>query len=119
MKRTFIAIPVSPSPELLGLFEKARRQLTGSGIKWVDPESLHLTLKFLGDTEERMIPEIQRLMANAGSSFFRTSGKLASLEYFSFKGNPSVLFSKITGLPGLEELAIKVDEAMITAPVSG
>ena len=55
MKRTFIAIPVTPSPQLKELFRDARYRLSGSGIKWVDPESLHLTLKFLGDTDEMKI----------------------------------------------------------------
>jgi 2'-5' RNA ligase len=115
MKRTFIAIPVPPTPELLELFRRARGQLTGSGMKWVDPESLHLTLKFLGDTDERKIQEIRQQMEIAGSAFFKAKGKLTGLDYFSSQGNPSVLFSKITGLPGLEELVLRVDEAMETA----
>jgi 2'-5' RNA ligase len=115
MKRTFVAIPVTPSPELLELFRRARGLLTGSGMKWVDPESLHLTLKFLGNTDERKIPEIQQQMEISGSAFFKASGKLTALDYFASQGNPTVLFSKICGLPGLEELALRVDEAMKTA----
>ena len=109
MKRTFIAIPVAPSEFLLNILREFQTQLAGEAIKWIEPENLHLTLKFLGDTHEKQIPAIHEKMNGIGASFRKMKGNLTGLDYFSFKGNPSVLFSKINGMPGLKEMAEAVD----------
>ena len=112
MKRTFIAIPLSPSENLLSLLDEFRRLLPDPGIKWVEPENLHLTLKFLGDTSGQQIPFICRKLDSSIKSFRKTRGLLKGLDFFSIHGNPSVLFSKIEGIPDLEALAKWVDREM-------
>ncbi len=62
--RSFIAIPVSPSGQIskvlseLGLW---RRQ----GLKPVEPENMHLTLKFLGEIDPGRVPEIVEAIERA------------------------------------------------------
>lgn len=34
----------------------------GAGVKWVDPRNIHMTVRFLGDTDERLIPDLQKLI---------------------------------------------------------
>jgi 2'-5' RNA ligase len=50
----------------------------GADVKWVRPENLHLTLKFLGDTQEELLKDInERLISLAaahGSFFLHISG---------------------------------------------
>ena len=62
--RSFIAIHLPPDvrAELTSLEDKlkARRH---SFVKWVDPESMHLTLKFLGDVAVDSIPQIVEAMS--------------------------------------------------------
>lgn len=57
--RTFISIdlPEDIKREILSL--QSRLKVHGSGIKWVKPDAIHLTLKFLGDIDEKEIPEIE------------------------------------------------------------
>ena len=109
MKRTFIAIPVVPSELLLEILRDLQKQMPGEAIKWVEPENLHLTLKFLGDTHEKQLPAIHEKLNVIGASFPKMNGTLTGLDYFSFKGNPSVLFSKVNGMPGLKEIAEAVN----------
>ena len=58
--RTFIAIDI---PEEIRN-EIARLQPTlkelGGRVSWTKPKNIHLTLKFLGDTEENLIGEIEK-----------------------------------------------------------
>lgn len=58
MLRTFIAVEVSSE-----IRSKAQRLIgklseSGAKIKWVEPQNLHLTLKFLGDVEMLEMPQI-------------------------------------------------------------
>jgi len=63
--RAFIAIPL-PRPlldELAALQRKLERQIPPRSVRWVRPEGIHLTLKFLGDTLTEKLPEIKRALA--------------------------------------------------------
>jgi len=63
--RTFIAIPL-PRPllgKLADLQRQLERQVPHRSVRWVRPESIHLTLKFLGDTLVERLPEIKRALA--------------------------------------------------------
>jgi 2'-5' RNA ligase len=48
--RTFVAVKVEPAPALLHTMKDLQMALRGEQVKWVEPNNLHLTLKFLGDT---------------------------------------------------------------------
>jgi len=60
--RAFIAIDL---PEYLrrGLsvqIDRLRDALTGIPIRWVRPEAIHLSLRFLGDTDLAQVPELKQ-----------------------------------------------------------
>lgn len=56
--RTFVAVEVSKKTrERAGLLIDLLRA-SDANVKWVDAGSLHLTLNFLGDVDERQIPEV-------------------------------------------------------------
>ena len=61
--RGFIAIDIDGFPKLIE-FEKEIAE-TRANVKLVDPENVHVTLKFLGDTNEEQIDEIERMMKDA------------------------------------------------------
>jgi len=72
--RIFVAIglPDELKQELAGL--EARLQSSSqSGVKWVDPYGIHLTLKFLGNVAVNRISEITKAMdeASRGVSSFQ------------------------------------------------
>ena len=63
--RTFIAIDL-PEPVLQGI-AKAQDKLRRAGfaIRWVRPQGIHLTLKFLGDIEKDQVEKIHAAMDKA------------------------------------------------------
>jgi len=61
--RGFIAIDIGACPKLIE-FEKEIKK-TGADVKLVEPENVHITLKFLGDTEEMLVTEIEKIMNDA------------------------------------------------------
>ena len=61
--RGFIAIDIGSFPKLIQ-FEKEIKD-SGADVKLVEPENVHITLKFLGDTDEELIDQIEKIMKNA------------------------------------------------------
>ena len=61
--RGFIAVDVPRSPALDQLAADLRR--ASPSLKVVDPAQVHLTVKFLGETEEGLVPEIVTAMREA------------------------------------------------------
>lgn len=58
--RAFISVDLEPQPKLLEFWESLKR--TNAPLKMVNLEIIHMTLKFLGDTEEGMVDEIEGIM---------------------------------------------------------
>ncbi len=54
--RGFISIDVEPTDKMYEFIDEIER--TGAPLNMVDPNQLHMTIKFLGDTEEEDIDEI-------------------------------------------------------------
>jgi 2'-5' RNA ligase len=58
--RAFISVDVDATPKLMEFSEKLRG--SNAALKLVDLKIVHLTLKFLGDTEEALIEDIEKAM---------------------------------------------------------
>jgi len=88
-KRLFVSVDLDGLPERVGsvqeLFEGA------SGLNFVDPEQAHVTLKFLGDTDDDRVPhiceELEAAVSDAGVAPFEVTfgglGVFPSLDYIS------------------------------------
>ena len=70
--RTFVAINLPPEERLrlhAALEPLRARDLP---VRWIAPESLHITLKFLGDTESGALPEVERVLDHSGRARVHT-----------------------------------------------
>lgn len=67
MKRLFIAIkPDDETRNAINNFQlNLKNELPYRGIRWVKPELMHLTLLFMGDVEESLIPGIKDSLKDA------------------------------------------------------
>ena len=80
-------------------------------LRWVRPEAMHLTLKFIGHADEGRLEPIKQALAQV------KAGTPAELQYrgVGFLPNekrPRVLFLAISANPVLEELAQKIEESL-------
>ncbi|NOY49651.1 MAG: RNA 2',3'-cyclic phosphodiesterase [Chlorobi bacterium] len=62
MKRLFVAVKLIPDDNFLKSYYFLKNNLQTNIIKWVNPGSMHLTLKFLGETPDEKIKEIKRIL---------------------------------------------------------
>jgi 2'-5' RNA ligase len=65
--RTFIAVDPGKviRNHLVALQEALAR--TGTEVKWVEPENLHVTLLFLGEVDDRQLPGVCRIVKECAS----------------------------------------------------
>jgi RNA 2',3'-cyclic 3'-phosphodiesterase len=59
--RTFIALPIEDAirQRAKTLIDRCAQAM--SGIRWVEPSTMHVTLKFLGDVDNRQVPAVCRV----------------------------------------------------------
>jgi RNA 2',3'-cyclic 3'-phosphodiesterase len=105
MKRLFAAIKIHPSAEYISLFYEISSSLRHERIKWVEPENMHLTLKFIGETDEKQIPAIQQAIETAVSQSEPFTIKIANTGIFGSRYDPKVIWFGIEKQDELESLA--------------
>ena len=92
MKRLFAAIKIHPSAKYISLFNEISSLLQHERIKWVDPENIHLTLKFFGETEEAKIPAICQALKSAIAQSKQFTLKIANTGIFGSRYDPKVIW---------------------------
>ncbi|MFN2364123.1 MAG: RNA 2',3'-cyclic phosphodiesterase [Halarsenatibacteraceae bacterium] len=93
--RLFVAAPLSEKTRKeISLWQQDIADKTSGRIKFVKPENLHITLKFLGDTEDEKRDEI---ISGLDSLKVRSSFKADIQTVSAFPGikNPKVLVAKL------------------------
>ncbi len=95
--RLFVA--VTPTPEQLARTRERIRELheLAPHAKWVRDEGLHLTLAFLGDTEEARVPDVTAAMDEAASKHPPLTLTLAHGGGFGAPRTPRVLWAGVGG----------------------
>jgi 2'-5' RNA ligase len=68
--RTFIAVELDDELRMnLGLLQDLLRgQVPRRAVRWVRPEGIHLTLKFLGDTPAAIVGDVKLALARAAAT---------------------------------------------------
>ena len=90
--RTFVAVSISEKAREVVAEMVASMQDFGSGVRWVKPENLHLTLKFLGDVEEKKLPELEEALKLSAENINPFNYELVNIGCFPNYKRPRVLW---------------------------
>jgi len=93
LKRLFVAVPFVPD----GGFADKMPMLRGctcrtDRVNWVEPELLHITLKFLGETSVQRIPLLCKTLGSVAASASAFSFTLNKLGVFGSRYQPRVVW---------------------------
>ena len=107
--RLFVAIELNDEVrEALGWLQAELRSRGLEKLRWVRPEGIHLTLKFLGETPAQKVPLIQEVLVSAVEAAPAHELALGAIGTFGGK-NPRVLWIDLKGdldvMLGLQERA--------------
>ena len=114
MKRLFVAVKIHPSAEFLKTYNSLRSGLKFCRITWVKPESIHVTLKFFGETEERQIPGISRVLTEVAARHKPFVSELVNVGIFGSSYSPKVIWFGIDKSEPLKKLGEDVLQSVET-----
>jgi 2'-5' RNA ligase len=92
--RTFIAIKLDEElrDNLRGLQDSLQRQVSPRSVRWVRPEGIHLTLKFLGDTLPEQVEQVKVALNRAASGVGPFTFTVGGLGCFPNTRRPRVVW---------------------------
>jgi 2'-5' RNA ligase len=114
--RTFVALELDDGARkgLEGLMTSLRPRIPGA--RWVRPEGIHLTLRFLGDTPPGRIEELRPALASAASAGEPAEARIGGLGTFPGRGRPPrILWVGIHLPPSTLALQQACEEAAVAA----
>jgi 2'-5' RNA ligase len=111
MKRLFIAIDLPLElKEKIYEYELELKKIIERGVKWVELENIHITLRFLGETDEEKIIDIEKIMDSMSANFYPFLISIGGLGAFPNLKNPRVIWIGIgKGENELRELSDKLE----------
>ncbi len=111
--RTFIAI--EPPEPLMGHLGRLQGSLESYGlnIRWVRPENIHLTLKFLGDIKTREVEAISQALAGPVRRLAPFGVSLKGIGIFPGMNKPRVVWAGIgSGIEEIHQLKSLVEDRL-------
>lgn len=92
MMRLFYAFPLAPSvqQELTKII--ADLSAPGAPVKWVESHNTHLTLRFLGDTEESLVPRLRQTLDDLAVRHAPVTSAIDRLGVFPNLKRPNVIW---------------------------
>jgi RNA 2',3'-cyclic 3'-phosphodiesterase len=78
-------------------------------VRWVRPESLHVTLKFIGERPEESVEQVKAALSRIASNPFLLSFR--GFGFFPTAKSPRVFWIGIEAEPELRRLAATIDDA--------
>ncbi len=110
--RSFIAIEIpdtlkSAMAELQQEFKKY-----GADVRWVKPENIHLTLKFLGSIDKGEVDKITEIMKEICSRYTAFGLEMTGVGVFPGTRSPRVLWVSINSSRILTEIQREIDEGI-------
>ncbi|MFH1461496.1 MAG: RNA 2',3'-cyclic phosphodiesterase [bacterium] len=101
-KRLFLAI--TPNKEILEQLVKVKDKVLDENLNWVKKENLHITLVFLGNVEENLIPD---LIGKLNFVIEKTNKFILKFEKISFapENNPYMMWAEFENDPNFSKLS--------------
>jgi 2'-5' RNA ligase len=112
--RTFVAvlIPSELKAKIAAVQEDLRR--AAPDVKWVKPESFHITMEFLGDTDSRLVDDIREALKRVCAEVEPFDVEFAGVGAFPNARRPRVVWAGVkAGTQELAKLAGKVADALL------
>ncbi|MFB3816244.1 MAG: RNA 2',3'-cyclic phosphodiesterase [Candidatus Methylomirabilales bacterium] len=110
--RLFVAVTLPDAVRARLARAQERLRAVQADVSWVKPENIHLTLKFIGETEVKRLPRIQAALQGVGAEVAAFALMLAGVGTFGGRVPRVVWAGTAEGAEALATLAGRVDDAL-------
>ena len=113
--RLFVAVDVPPEvrTRVDALSARLRRAASRADVRWSSTETMHVTLKFLGEVPDARVPAVEQALAGVAAAHPPLSLAAAGAGGFPSASRPRVVYVGILGqIDELVRLAGAVDAAL-------
>ena len=102
MKRVFVAVNISDEArrETAAYVDELKREFSGLRVGWEKAEKLHLTMKFLGDTDEIQLEELKEICRKIAAEIPKFVLQIAETGVFPSARNARVLWIDVKDKKG-------------------
>ncbi len=113
--RLFIAAELPAAVREALVAAQARLRRDAPPVKWVAPEAMHLTLRFLGETDVRLLPQLGTALRAALAGQPAISLQLIGAGAFPNLRRPSVVWVGVGGATAALERTAALIEAQVVS----
>lgn len=110
--RVFIAIDVEVNERIHQLYQALSN--TGAKLKMVEPENMHLTLKFLGEVDEQTVERVKEQMRDAVADISPYTAALQGVGVFPGRQHIKVVWIGFQDRGETVALSKNIDEHLFT-----
>lgn len=111
--RTFIAVDIGEEIRDNAIALQQSLARTGASVKWVSPESMHITVLFLGEVDDRSLHEICRAVREIAARQASFALRISGVGAFPSPRRPKVAWAGIVeGAEELRRLHAALDEKL-------
>ena len=112
--RTFIGIDIGDGVRGNAVSLQESLAKTGADVKWVTPESMHVTLLFLGEVDDRELHSVCKAVKAVAGGEPPFTLRVSGVGAFPTPRRPKVLWAGITaGADALQRLNAALEEKML------
>ena len=108
--RAFISINIDSTSNIVKLINELK---SIEGVKTVSSKNIHITLKFLGDTDEKLVDKIEEILINSVKNINPFEIQLKDLGVFPNQNYIKVVWIGIKNAEPIRVIAEKIDEQII------
>lgn len=114
--RLFFAVPLAPDLKEPVAQVQQELKMTGAKVSWTKRDSLHFTLKFLGDTPQEQVEELREVASTVAKTIPPHQIQIGGVGGFPSRGRPRVVWLGCSDEgEQLARLGIVLDEALAEA----
>jgi RNA 2',3'-cyclic 3'-phosphodiesterase len=104
MKRIFVAVKIEPGEILDSMISSLKSGLGNDSIKWTESSNIHITLVFLGNTEDDLVDKLSSKLKEQCEGLGKFEIVLRGAGVFKSMNDPRVLWAGIEPSPQLLQL---------------